>query len=99
MRSLRPTGKRALLGLAVQDFNGLPVKKQNPVLKQMRNAWFTLSASGQDLALKGVVQALDAPTAQRLKNLAEGFKSLGLLAAGADNPDPKVKAIAPLLPA
>lgn len=71
---------------------------KNPVLKQMRSVWFTLSQSQQSVTLHGSAAAKDEKSAQQLKTMAEGLKALATMMAANENADARLKLIAPLLP-
>ena len=98
----QPTGTGVLAGLAsdaVTQLGQKPENKNNPVFQNLNSAWLTLSEQGENVTLKGTFGAADAAKAQQFKSMADGFKSLGIMMGGNADADPKLKAIAPLLPA
>jgi len=94
----QPAGASAVVALAGKSLTELGQKQQNPVLRQVQSAWFALMEQGGNLRLKGTVEAADENAALQLKNMAEGLRSAGQMMAAGEKADPKLKALAPLLP-
>ena len=96
-----PTGTGMLAGLASDSVTSLakkPENQGNPVFANLTSACITLTEQAGTVTAKGAFGTADEARAQQLKTVADGFKALGVMLAVNENTDPKLKALAPLLP-
>jgi len=97
----QPTGTGVLAGVAsdaVAELAKKPENKNNPVFVNLTSGWITVAEQTGNITAKGSFGTADAAKAQQLKTAADGLKALGMMLAGNENADPKLKMIAPLLP-